>query len=406
MKPDQQPPAPASAPSEPGHCENCAAVLHGHYCHQCGQSLHSPIRHAGHALEEVFESFWHLDGRVFRTLRDLLVPGRTAIAYLAGHRVRYIAPMRMFVILTLLTFFVGKLTVHLEGDAITFDDQNSSIGRAQTVAEVERIRDAALADIRQAEADGAKVPGVNVALTTARTQVQGQAAARIAVLRQEARRAGPDAGAGSRSPAASGIIEVTAPEEPRPPARPFGDESFQFNDKPWHPTSNPVRIDGLPGFANAWLNQRIGRAKANIERMDNDADQWLQAFMGALPTALFVLMPIFALLLKLFYIGTRRLYLEHLVVALYSHAFLLLTLLALFLVNALQNVLVAGAVVALNLVEVALYAWMPIYLLLMQKRVYAQGWWLTVPKYLVLGAVYFMLVTFAIVYAVFAGLTA
>ncbi|AAW73825.1 conserved hypothetical protein [Xanthomonas oryzae pv. oryzae KACC 10331] len=39
-----------------------------------------------HAVEEVFESFWHLDGRIFRTLRDLLVPGRLALRLLSGQR--------------------------------------------------------------------------------------------------------------------------------------------------------------------------------------------------------------------------------------------------------------------------------------------------------------------------------
>ena len=68
----------------PARCENCAAELHGPYCHACGQSVHNPIRHFGHAVEEFFEAFWHLDGRVFRTLRDLWSPGRVAINYLAG----------------------------------------------------------------------------------------------------------------------------------------------------------------------------------------------------------------------------------------------------------------------------------------------------------------------------------
>ena len=82
--------------------------------------MHSPTRHFGHAMEEVLESFWHLDGRVFRTLRDLMLPGRIACNYLAGQRVRYIAPLRLFVILSLLTFFIGKLVVHVDGQPIQF----------------------------------------------------------------------------------------------------------------------------------------------------------------------------------------------------------------------------------------------------------------------------------------------
>ena len=73
----------ASAP-----CDNCATVLQGGYCHVCGQRAHSPLQHVGHAIEEVFESFWHLDGRIFGTLRDLFVPGRVAAGYLAGFQRR------------------------------------------------------------------------------------------------------------------------------------------------------------------------------------------------------------------------------------------------------------------------------------------------------------------------------
>jgi len=51
--------------------------------------------------------------------------------------------------------------------------------------------------------------------------------------------------------------------------------------------------------------------------------------------------------------------------------------------------------VALDLGVVLLVAWMPIYLLLMQKRVYAQAWWLTVLKYVVIGNIYFVMLAFA-----------
>lgn len=106
---------PDDAQALPTHCENCAAALHGEFCHACGQSIHNPIRHLGHAIEEFFEAFRHLDGRLFRTLRDLWTPGRVAINYLAGHRARYIAPLRLFVVTSVLTFFVGAAHRRLTG---------------------------------------------------------------------------------------------------------------------------------------------------------------------------------------------------------------------------------------------------------------------------------------------------
>src|SRR5690554_5786240 len=111
-------PASDAGPPAPKTCENCDTPLQGHYCDDCGQSMHNPIRHFGHAIEEFFEAFWHLDGRVFRTLRELQVPGRVAVNYLAGHRARYIAPHRLFVVLSVLTFFVVSVSVHVEGGSM------------------------------------------------------------------------------------------------------------------------------------------------------------------------------------------------------------------------------------------------------------------------------------------------
>ena len=51
-----------------------------------------------------------------------------------------------------------------------------------------------------------------------------------------------------------------------------------------------------------------------------------------------------------------------------------------------------------------LVAWAPIYLLLMQKRVYAQGWPMTLLKYWALGTVYMVLLSLAIVAAAAASL--
>ena len=112
--------------------------------------------------------------------------------------------------------------------------------------------------------------------------------------------------------------------------------------------------------------------------------------------------PLFAVLLKVFYLGSARLYLEHLTVALYSHAYMLLALLASFLLVAVGNAFGAPASLVeplTSLGAIAVWTWVPIYLLLLQKRVYAQGWWATVIKYLVIGWIYLVLVSFAALYA-------
>ena len=413
----------------PHRCENCGALLQGRFCARCGQSVINPVRHAGHALEEVFESFWHLDGRVFRTLRDLLVPARVACNYLAGHRARYIAPLRLFVVLSVLTFFVGQMTVDFSDAAVQVRGGEASIAAADTVAEVERRRDAALAALGEGRADARGVPGVAQGLAAAEAGVRADAAARIAELQRTAPSAAP-AGAAKPSEPAPGAAPVTAEVASTAPAGAGAGAAAPadadadadaagagagarksglrfFGGEPWDAKTNPLTVPWLPAFANAWLNAKIGRAVTNAPRLKDDAELRKRVILGSVPTALFVLMPLFALLLKLAYIGKRRLYLEHLVVALYSHAFLLLALLAVFVMVGLENWLVPHAAAAgtvLRWLEVAVWWWMPIYLLIMQKRVYGQGWTITSLKYFALGTAYLVLVGFAAFFAGVAGL--
>ncbi len=378
-------------------------MLQGDYCHQCGQSAHNPLEHVGHAIEEVFESFWHLDGRIFRTLRQLFVPGRVAINYLAGHRVRYIPPLRLFVILSLLTFFIGKLVLNV-GEGVRMEGVEAEIGRAQTIAEVEQIRDRLLAPIEKAEQAAAKTPGANPALIAARVRIQGEAASRIAELREQAAKAQAPADATDRGTTPDDNV-APAKVTVSPLAQEDDDSSWvcRFNERPFDAKTNPVKAAWMPGFANRWLNARIGRGCENIKDADRNGERLFQQFLGAIPTALFLLMPLFALLLKVLYLGSGRTYLEHLVVALYSHGFLLLMLLALFMLSAASN---AGAPAWFTgLGYAAIWIWMPIYLLLMQKRVYRGGWFTTVLRYVVIGTVYMLLVSFATLYAALIGIS-
>ena len=374
-----------------GACENCSTALHGHYCHACGQSAHNPLKHVGHAIEEVFESFWHLDGRIFRTLRDLLVPGRVAVNFLKGHRVGYVQPLRLFVILTLFTFFVGKLTVHADDMRMSGGD-NALFASARTVQEVETMRAAQVAEIEAQQSDS---PTAAAAFAMAMAAVNTAAAQRAAELEQQAQ--STTSAAMNRAAQAAG--------------RASGDGYGTFfahdiNGKPWDPDTNPVVFSSMPQFFNNWLNRRLANGQANVQRMGRKTDLYVQAILTALPGALFFLMPIFALVLRVAYLGRGIGYLEHLVVALYSHAWLMLVLLSTFLTMGITHAAGNPVVNALgNLTLVLLWVSVPVYLLWMQQRVYGGRWWATLSRYVFIGSIYFWLVLFVVMYAVLAGVS-
>lgn len=97
-------------------CANCQTPLIGTYCHGCGQlaeDFHKSVWKLG---REALESFFHLDGRLARTIPRLLWrPGRLTRDYIDGKRAFQVPPLRMFLVVLLLTFLVGQCAMGRQG---------------------------------------------------------------------------------------------------------------------------------------------------------------------------------------------------------------------------------------------------------------------------------------------------
>jgi hypothetical protein len=92
-------------------CANCATPLQGPWCHACGQSGEDFHRSIFRLCAEIVEGLFHMDGRLWRTLPDLMLrPHRLTRAYLEGHRAPQIPPLRLFLVVLLMIFLVGGLT--------------------------------------------------------------------------------------------------------------------------------------------------------------------------------------------------------------------------------------------------------------------------------------------------------
>ncbi len=91
-------------------CANCETPLQGTYCHNCGQLAEDFHRNSWHLLVEAVESLLHLDGRLFKTLPNLLRrPGQLTRDFLEGKRASQVQPFRMFLVILLVVLFVSHL---------------------------------------------------------------------------------------------------------------------------------------------------------------------------------------------------------------------------------------------------------------------------------------------------------
>ena len=107
-------------------CPTCREERATHFCGRCGEKRldHHDLTIAGlvgHALE----SLTHVDGRVFRSVRDLaLRPGALTAAYMRGQRRPYFAPFQMFLVTNVLFFIVQSAL----GFQVLSNDLGSHIG--------------------------------------------------------------------------------------------------------------------------------------------------------------------------------------------------------------------------------------------------------------------------------------
>ncbi|MEZ4647254.1 MAG: DUF3667 domain-containing protein [Candidatus Eisenbacteria bacterium] len=89
-----------------GTCPSCGAELAGPWCHQCGERrLDRDARGFRSLLREAFTAITDLDGRLWRTLRSLLLhPGQLSEEYLAGRRRAWIGPISLFLLINVAYF--------------------------------------------------------------------------------------------------------------------------------------------------------------------------------------------------------------------------------------------------------------------------------------------------------------
>lgn len=389
-------------PPLPRYCANCGALLQGDFCHACGQSTRSVLRPVHGMLEDTLDLVINWDGRVVHTLPPLLLrPGFLTMEYFAGRRVRYLAPFRTMFLLCLAAFFLLPMTLDV-GDApdapVHVTVAGASFQNAKTPAEVDRLLRKELKQFAPTE----QIPVVgslaSAQLAQARLQLTREAMQRRIALGDT-----------------TAVVPQTLADLPTLPASRVPSEAARRNplDMAWDAQKYPVQVSWLPDFLNRRMNRSLQRMHDNLAAMKGPGDhsaiqaRLVNQVFAALPGTMFFMLPAFALLLKLMYLFRRRLYVEHLIVALHSHAFLFLSLLLGTLLSLLGAALKPHASwvsTPVDLLIAALWLWAPIYLLLMQKRVYRQGWPMTILKYLFIGVCYCFLLAFAILGAGALGL--
>jgi hypothetical protein len=93
-------------------CANCAQPLMPvtRFCPQCGQKNHDLNIPLSRIFEEMAEGILHLDNKSLQTIKALVFkPGFLTAEYITGKRARYVSPVRLYIFISFLFFFLLAL---------------------------------------------------------------------------------------------------------------------------------------------------------------------------------------------------------------------------------------------------------------------------------------------------------
>ena len=153
---------------------------------------------------------------------------------------------------------------------------------------------------------------------------------------------------------------------------------------------NMCNIDyqGVPDWIAELLPPE--RAQEICERITLDRGRsFMRAVLSNIPAMMFLFLPVMALVMKLAYPLSGRYYAEHLLFLVHYHSFFYIFSLLLILLEQAGGRFAPG-VLPTGLINTAAFIYLMVYLFRALRRVYGQGFWLTLFKYVLMGLSYLM----------------
>ncbi len=350
------------------NCLNCGEVLTGQHCSHCGQHSRVRVLSLWGLIRDVIGDLLDADSRVWRTLWPLAFrPGLLTQEFLRGRRASYTPPFRMYLVLSLVFFVVASFSDPGSDVALQLDEGGTNI----------QIRDGQQAaespePVPPAAPSAPAAPGARPTLDAETQRLLDAVIERLPENERAKARRDLEADLAQASPA-----DLAAAN--RFMADPCSEENF--------------RIDAGPV-----LEQYEPRLREACRKIMADQQSFGRALFGNIPKMMFIFLPLIAAVMSVLYVRSGRYYVEHLLFVVHFHAFFFLAGIVVLLLERLSESFAAplanGLAAVQQAVGAALVFYVPWYLLKAMRRVYAQGWWKTVPKFALLGLAYFVSLVF------------
>jgi Protein of unknown function (DUF3667) len=285
-------------------CLNCGATLQGKFCHVCGQENLQIKESFGHMMEHAISDYFHFDHQFFSTLKPLAFkPGFLTNEYMAGKRMSYLHPVKMYIFISVVYFL---LLFQTGQETKTTTNANPKQAGSSLMGNIKnKVLDSAKKEID-------KDPDLKTLSPAQKNELKKKIT-------------------NAQTISDYGVIRIA-------------DDSTGPN-KWFHPTTKAVSYQQyladqkkLPeeqkdDFVTRQWNKKVYNyiAEYGLHAKDSFAEN----FEHNVPKMMFVILPLFALILRVAFYKNKKYYVEHLIYAFHFHCFLFLFLGIIILLNML-----------------------------------------------------------------------
>ncbi|RVU00955.1 DUF3667 domain-containing protein [Mucilaginibacter limnophilus] len=282
-------------------CLNCGTELEGKFCHNCGQENLQLKESFGHMMTHAISDYFHFDHQFFHTLRPLfLTPGKLTNEYMAGRRAQYLHPVKMYIFVSIVYFLLlFEGSGHEEKKEVVHKkDKLTKEQAAEAKKSLEDVPFMPAAAKKRAYAE------IDSNVDTASTDTSSHKKSSSVALDDE------EEDTDDTGEFMSGLAEGMG----------ASDKSYKSVEE-YEAAQRKLPDGKRDGFLTRYLEQKKIAWKQSGK---NGKEVIIEGIKHNAPKMMFVLLPVFALILKISFYKNRKFYVEHLIHSIHLHSFLFL----------------------------------------------------------------------------------
>lgn len=317
-------------------CLNCGHYVEEKFCPNCGQENTEPRKPFHYLFTHFFEDLTHYDGQFWGTIKNLLFkPGKLTNTYLEGKRQMFVPPVKLYIFVSFVTFLLIAFSDLRADNLIKFKKDRN------TAAVVEQLDPVKVLEEEKKNGPVSKEDSILIMKTFSPLKIDENSKEEIPSIFDLKKPLDKDA----KYKGANNIREYDSIYKnssflQRNIERPFAKKYFEYREQ------------GVP--------------KAEI------INNFTMTFFHTIPKALFIYMPLFALILWLFHSKKKWWYFDHGVFTLHYFSFLLLVVFFTMIISKVFNYLPENTFfkVLSYLIYIAIMCYSVLYFYIAHHRVY------------------------------------